>query len=57
MAADNPKSIGDYRGPYDKLRLRVFRWLNFFLYFWSPNPLSFTGNTSKVESVQANRRP
>ena len=57
MAADDPRSIGDSRGPYNKLRSRVFRWPNFFLYFWSSNPLSFTGNTSKVESAQANRRP
>ncbi len=35
MTADDPRSIGDSRGPYNKLRLRVFRWPIFFLCFWS----------------------
>lgn len=56
MAADDPKSIGDSRGPYNKLRSRVFRWPIFFLCFWSLYPLFFTGNTNMAESAQANRR-
>ncbi len=37
MAADDPKSIGDSRGPYNKLRLTCFAGLISFFAFGRPN--------------------